>query len=444
MTPNLDLSHEDALRLATRAGELVACVYGRPDLVVGIQRGGTAVAGAFADGARAGEVALVGTVRQGPRRLAGDVRTRVRDLVPRGLRRLYKRMLFTTVVRATKRLHARGAELQPADRSRLRSALTRKSDSFVVVVDDAIDTGSTAAAVLEVIAERPNATRVLLFALTSTAGVVVHPAQLTLFEGIVDYHEGDLGELSEEWRTRLAERRDAPGPSKADAAPPTLAKRDLYLDLDGTLVPNSFRSAIHTLLALHVERRRFGRWLGLLAGRVARRLRLTGHGTLLRLVDHQILSLPEADRTRFQERLAARLTGDARAAMVGIAHAPAVRARIVTAALRSYAPAIERAFGIPVLTGSGRQADGTWRDVTPAAKVAAIRDDTDAVPRNPSLLIGDTMLEALSSTADLDVAIVPPWDRTGLLTVLGATSWWSAGRSRTLPVHRPGWTAFGT
>jgi hypothetical protein len=88
------LSHREALDRARRAGCLGAGLYGPPDLVIGIRRGGLAVAMAFAHGAGAARTAFV-TRRAGTR--PGTLATMSRcgrQLVPRRLRQLGKSLLY--------------------------------------------------------------------------------------------------------------------------------------------------------------------------------------------------------------------------------------------------------------------------------------------------------------------------------------------------------------
>jgi hypothetical protein len=77
--------------------------------------------------------------------------------------------------------------------------------SSVVVVDDAIDTGVTMRRLVATIQSAgPSGgqsvgqhRRIMTFALTSTLGLKVHESQHHLFEGVVEYVEGDLGLLDE-------------------------------------------------------------------------------------------------------------------------------------------------------------------------------------------------------------------------------------------------------
>lgn len=454
---SLNISHADALRLARHAGSLVRSLHGRPYLVIGIERGGTAIARAFAEGAQATNSILVTSRRPSSRGWRGRARMAIRRATPRALRKIYKRLFFRSLARAT-RLVTNGEPLAASEIDRLAPALAADSSKFIVVVDDAIDSGGTASSVLTAVNGLAPHHRVALFTLTTTSGGRVHADQLNVFADIVEYVEGDIADLarshreSAEWSGRLVfscEDNEWPGQSgpvgqtarlnqlkqraqrEQRAQPERPLQRSLYLDLDGTLVPNSFRTAYAVLC-----RGQFltGSWRSLLrlaTARIARKLRLIHHRALSRVLDREITALDPMQAESFQSRLASKLACDCRWSLATIARSPNVRCGIVTAALAAYAPAIERAFGIPILTGSGPNADGNWVEVVASHKIDAIRRHGSLVSDefdNRTLLMGDTITDALSVAGGIEVAIVPTWDKTGILTLLGAESWWSGKR----------------
>ena len=71
---------------------------------------------------------------------------------------------------------------------------------------------------------------------------------------------------------------------------------------------------------------------------------------------------------------------------------------------------------------------GDLVEVAASHKVEAIKRDlpfSDNGTGGSALLLGDTMTDALARSEGIEVAIVPDWDKTGMLTVLGAESWWA-------------------
>ncbi len=195
------LSHREALDRARRAGSLVARLHGPPDLVIGIRRGGLAVAMAFADGAGAARTAFV-TRRAGTRPGTLSTLSRFgRQLVPRRLRQWGKSLLYRRVMVLLMKLQQPGTGSAPfiEEQEQLREWLSTASS--VVVVDDAIDTGVTMRRLVDTIRSAGQSAgphrRIMTFALTSTLGLKVHEPQHHLFEGVVEYVEGDLGLLDE-------------------------------------------------------------------------------------------------------------------------------------------------------------------------------------------------------------------------------------------------------
>jgi len=405
---------------------MVNSLYGRPQLVIGIERGGTAVAAAFAKGADARSCVLIRQPRPTSEGWRGSVRTIIQAVSPLALRTLYRKIFFKAIVRTSNQVGRQALELAPAAREKLDAALGAQSDGIVFVVDDAIDSGGTASRVLAGLSDLAPRARIVLFSLTSTVGIRVADLQINAFTDILEYHEGDISDLaasyseSAEWRGPVED----PSIQRATAA----VGRTLYLDLDGTLVMDSFRCAQHTLLRFLVSRLLPRPATRLFLNSIAKKLRLINHQALKMLIDELILDLTPEQNEAFQALLSTSLASDSRWTLTAIARAPNVRSRIVTAALASYTEAIERALGIPVLIASGRNPDGVWMEVDSEAKVAAIRADRKQADQLdvPSLFVGDTIADALASTDGVHITILPKWDATGLLTVLASDSWWRA------------------
>jgi len=200
----------------------------------------------------------------------------------------------------------------------------------------------------------------------------------------------------------------------------------LYLDLDGTLVIDSFRCARSTLIRYLVKARLLRNAWRLLIVSAAKKLRLINHRQLKILVDELIRALSAEQNEAFQAQLAVALNRDSRWTLTAIAKAPRVRSRIVTAALASYSSAIEMALGIPVLIGSGPGPDGEWVEVDARIKVDAVRSDRQSgdFSHSNALFIGDSMMDSLSCVDGVAIAILPKWDKTGLLTLLASNFWW--------------------
>jgi len=422
---SVNISHDDALRIATRVGALMHNLYGPPDLVIGIERGGTAVAAAFARSSRAVSCALIRQQRPTSTGWRGWAREFLQITTPLALRKLYRKLLFKTVIHTSRQIRPEVLEVDDVAKTKLESAACDVDDGLLVVVDDAIDSGGTAARVLATLKELAPRAHIILFTLTSTVGARVADRQINAFADILEYDDGDISELGDAHR-ETAEWRASPGEqSESHTYEPVI--RSLYLDLDGTLVMDSFRCARNTLLRYLMRNRQLWTATRLLSISVIKMLRLIGHHGLKTVVDDLIHGLSPEQNDAFQSLLAKSLDRDSRWTLVALASAPNVRSRIVTAALASYAQAIEEAFEIPALIASGRDQDGGWLEVDAQTKVAAIRTDhdSDGLGDTPALFVGDTLMDALSTTEGVPIEIVPKWDTTGLLTVLAAESWWS-------------------
>ena len=425
----LTLSHNDALRLAGRSGGLVRCLYGPPQVVIGIERGGTAIAQTFAERAGALACVLVTRQRASSNGWRGKARQGVQAVVPRFVRRLYKRLFFRSIVRFLHRRQRAQEEydLSDQDLARLRAVIDPGTAGAIVVVDDAIDSGGTLRHVLSALRDLAPKHRTLVFALTATAGIRVNPQQLNAFANLVDYVEGDLGGLAAAYREKAQWSRPADWSDHEAAQTPR--GRRLYLDLDGTIVPDSFASAFATLMRVQFGAGAFASLSRSIYARLARKARIKTHRALSKHLDAGIRALTPAQNRRFQDELAAALQKDCRWSLLAIAQATHVQSRIVTAALSSYAPAVETAFGLAVLTGSGENPAGEWVEVDSQAKVNAIHSDLpEAAHGNghePVLFVGDTLIDAMATAEGITTSIVPHWDETGLLTILGAETWWA-------------------
>ena len=430
---SVSITHSDALRLARLGGALVGRLFGRPDVVIGIERSGRSVAIAFAEGSGSETTLFVKQQRPSSRGWRGSLRSVVRRTTPRLLRRTYKQLFFKSAVQIDRLKRSSSRLDDPSTRERLLGAIPTDRGCIVAVVDDAIDSGITMQTLVDTIEAMHPEHVVIPFALTSTAGVCVHDRQLNLFEDIVEFVEGDLAELAEERARSLLEairpQRPTDGILRRNSSSNNgegeshKSSISLYLDLDGTLVSNSFRDALQTLYPLLTTAEKC-RYVQLRARKV---LRLIGHDGLKRGIDALIRGLDDARRLEFEQNLALMLRRHARGPLLAVARAPHVRSRIVTAALSSYARAVEEAFGIEVLCSSGFASDGsTWNEIQTHGKFAAILADRSARQpgHGPTLMLGNTETDALSAGEGLDVQMVPSWDRSGLVTLLGAESWW--------------------
>lgn len=433
---SVSITHSDALRLSRHVGRLVAEVYGTPDVVVGIERSGRPLARAFAAGCGAREQVNVCEQRPSSTGVRGHLRRQVRRSIPRLLRRAYKRVFFKSAVHLDRLAQRTTRPIRAESLDAIHRVVAADRSQFVVVVDDAIDSGATMRSVIDAIESRSRSSTILPFCLTSTAGVRCAENQLTVFQDIVEFIEGDLAELGE---TRTNELLAALTTESDSADRPSAARTSsdpirLYLDLDGTLVANSFRDAMHALEKV-MRPREIRRYVG---SRLMRKTLARSHSQLARRIDDLILGLDDERRSTFEDELVKRLHRSSRGPLVAIAKAPGVRARIVTAALASYAGAVERAFGIPVLCASGRSADGSdWHEIQSHEKVAAIVEDRHRAPSpHHALLLGDTATDALSAFDGLDVKMIPDWDETGLVTLLGAASWWTRGAGTEAEVRK--------
>lgn len=423
---SLNISHDDALRVSLRAGALVASLYGRPDLVIGIEHGGTAVAAAFAKGAEVCKCTLIQQHRWTTTGWRGKARRFIQRVTPIKLRKLFRRWFFSFIVSTSKRIQPQVFRTDRAASEKLMAAVGAHQHEFIVVVDDAIDSGGTALRVLADLGELAPRARIVLFTLTSTVGERVTDEQINAFAEILEYEQGDIGKLAPAHRDAAEFFR--PTNVRATDRPENRTCRTLYLDLDGTLVIDSFRSARNTLLRYLVRAGSLRSAARLFVASTAKKLRLINHQQLKILVDGLIRGLSPDQNEVFQSMLAVALNRDSRWTLTTLAKAPKVRSRIVTAALASYSRAIEIALGIPVLIGSGPGPDGEWVEVDARIKVDAVRSDRQTVDckEAPSLFIGDSIVDSLAYLDGVPVAILPKWDRTGLLTILAANYWWRA------------------
>jgi len=420
------LTHAEIARIATSTGQLVRKLHGQPSVVIGIARSGTAPARAFAEGSGADNTLAVSFSRPSSMGSRGKIRTLWAKFVPKYIRRLYKTLLFQSVVRLTDAAGASKRELPKKQHDQLAKLLNDRGSGPVIVVDDSIDSGGTIRVVLQTITEIDSDASVIVFTLASTLGRVVSDCQYTLVSGeIADFVDGDLSQLNKPELLGGAIKPNALGTSNMNQL-----GLQLFLDLDGTLTTDSFRDAINSLARLYWQRSAYYLSIELAFTRLLKKLRLVNHRFLQKALDRRIRSLtPNWTESYFHE-LAHRLRQHRRPALAAVATAPSVTTFVVTAALNAYRPAIEKAFGIPVITGSGPDSDGRWIEIGSDLKVEAISQRRLANGGGPALLVGDTLTDALVTDSMVDVAIIPDWDRTGLSTMLGVSSWWETDQKK--------------
>jgi len=427
---SFDMTQAEVMRLARLSGEMVAAVHGRPELVIGVARSGTALASEFAHGANARDTVRFHLQRASSAGAGGQARSAWSRIAPAGIRRAYKEALFPTVARLSHRVApARplsALDAQVLDAAVLDAAARSRAQGgrgVVALVDDTIDTGQTLSRLLGRLERTAPELTPVVVAMGSTIGRRVSDVQYTVSHGeIVDFVDGDLSRLDDP--TLL-------GGPLCECPPPAMdvgSQRLLYLDLDGTLTSDSFRDAaevMSTLLRSWGEADALGRFAAL---RSAKKVRAIDHHRLKLALDTQIRALEPDRNDEFQRVLAGRLECHARTGLESILRARGVTSAIVTAALRSYAPAVETAFGVPVLCGSGPTGTGEWAEVNSDDKVAAITAHRCARPGRTALLIGDTGLDGRSVGSGVSVVCIPRWDTTGLLTLLGQPEWWGPQR----------------
>lgn len=417
------LSDAEAVHLLRATGRLIARLYGPPAAVVGVARSGTAYAEVVARASAAAGLVVVGVSRKTSRGYRGALRHRIDDLVPLGLRRLYKASLYPLAIRASAR-QPECRQIEGVEREALVEVLRPAPTGPVVVVDDSIDTGKTVDLVRQQVQELAPDTPVVVVALNSTVGAICGDHQLTLVHGAhLETIDGDPSSLHTDGPPiRFAERSLAPDPGAAD---PELR---LYLDLDHTLCRgNTFTMAVAELLRLALRHPTEPANLGLILAAAIRRSRLAGHRWFKQRVDRRIRSLPVDQRHRFEQGLLARIRADVRPALLAVARSPRVEAAIVTAALTSYRSVIDEAFGLPVLTGAGPQPDGSWAEPGALDKCAAIEHDLGGDDPGLGLMIGDSLVDLLSAR-QVPATTVIDGDTSGLATILAATGWWAAER----------------
>ena len=419
----VSLTHAEVTRIATRTGQLVRKLHGQPSIVIGIARSGTAPARAFAEGSGADNTLAVSFSRPSSTGSRGKIRALWVKFVPKYIRQLYKTLLFQTVVRLTDAAGASKRKLPQKQHDQLTKLLSARGAGPVVVVDDSIDSGGTIRVVLQTITELDSEAKLIVFTLASTLGRIVAEHQYTLVSGeIADFIDGDLSQLNDPELLGKSIEPNTPGNPIADQT-----NLQLFLDLDGTLTTDSFRDAINSLAWLYWQQGAYYLSIELALTRLLKKLRLVNHRFLQKALDKRIRNLSPKWTELYFNYLACRLHQHRRPALAAVAAAPSVKTVIVTAALNAYLPAIHKAFGFPVITGSGTDHDGRWIEVGSDLKIAAISQWLLANGNGQALLIGDTLTDALTTNSAFDVAIITDWDRTGLSTVLGASSWWQTG-----------------
>ncbi len=399
------------MRLASCSGELFAAVYGRPNLVIGVERAGTALTARFATAAGADQSVLIRQQRRSTQGNTGRARRLLARMLPALARRLYKRMLFKPAVRVSRQLQRRlPIVLDDDNRSHLATRMDRQRPQLIVIVDDAIDSGGTVQAILNTLGELSPQSRVAVFTLTTTAGNRVTAHQLNLFADLVDYQEGDLGNLADDYRSEAAWQATRPRPVENPG------KRLIYLDLNDTLVPNADGVAARCLRSLLWSR---GNLFAL--GRLASQGR---QGQWLHAVDAAWRRLSPALRKQFVDRLARELASEMRWSLAAVCRAPRVQAKLVTAAPAYYREAVEQALGIDVLVAG-----------TPATRAALIADDVQQTSQDSTvtstLILGRRLGQGLEAMPNVVTAPLGPDDATGLQTLLAAKAWWQSARGGT-------------
>jgi adenine/guanine phosphoribosyltransferase-like PRPP-binding protein len=414
------LTHAEVMRTATRTGQLVRKLHGRPSIVIGIARSGTAPAFAFAEGSGADNTLAIRCSRPSSSGARGKIRALWVKLAPKPIRQLYKSLLFQTVVRLTDTAATTERKLPQKQYDQLASLLNDRDPGPVVVVDDSIDSGGTIRVILQAIDEIDAQANLIVFALASTLGRIVTEQQYTLVSGeIADFIDGDLSQLNDPELLGGAIEANDPKISTADQT-----DLQLFLDLDGTLTTDSFRDAANSLAWLYWQQGAYYLSIDWAVTRSLKKVRLVNHRFLQKALDRRIRALSPRWIEPYFSHLAHRLRQHRRPALATIATAPAIKAAIVTAALTSYRPAIEQAFGLPVISGSGPDHDDRWIEIGSDLKIETMSQWLKTHSIDHALLIGDTRVDALSSDLSVDVITIPVWDRTGLSTLLGASSWW--------------------
>ena len=422
----ISLSHLEVMRTADRTGKMVSNLYGKPGLVIGIARSGTAPAKAFAEGADAKQMISVRLSRPSSHGWRATARQLWTNWVPGWVRQQYKKLFFKLSVTLSEKVES-SSSLSEDDLAVLSEALERCGPGPLIVVDDSIDSGDTVSTLLGIIERLGTRSEVLVFALASTLGRVVSDRQLTLVSGkIAHYMDGDLSLLDEEVTPYLVSENVVDG--CADEA----SNKQLFLDLDGTLTEDSFRDALQALTQVYWAQRQFFLLANLVTVRLIKKVRLINHMVLKKTLDRHIGQLDASCQSLFTDELAQRLRKNARPALMAISRAPNVEGHIVTAALTSYRPAIEKAFGLPVVCGSGVDDTGAWQEIRSDHKVKAIELLRNNKEMLPALLLGDTLTDALVFDTTFKVVIIPEWDRTGLSTLLALPTWWRACSHRVL------------
>ncbi len=295
------LSHDEALLRARQAGLLVASLYGRPDLVLGIRRAGVPVAIAFALGASAVRTHFVSC--QADAGYTTALRSWIRLLLPRPLLNLGKSAFLRPMLRVAMAIRKNGSStgLLIEELAELKTLLTTAAPQSVVVVDDAIDTGMTMRRLLQTVENLDTRHVVRSFALTSTLGVRIHDRQLHLFESIVEFVEGDLGRLDEKATAVILARHDPLFASQC-LRPVRLqvALRDLLMrapdDCMAAVLVRSLKAAGDGAAAI-----------GLRSRRMLWRLTRPRSAVVMRTLRELFEKLPERHQTTFLETLAAQL-----------------------------------------------------------------------------------------------------------------------------------------
>jgi len=414
------LTHAEVMRTATRTGQLVRKLHGRPSVVIGIARSGTAPAFAFAEGSGADDTLAISFSRPSSSGTRGKIRALWAKLAPKPIRQLYKSLLFQAVVRLTDTVATAERKLPQEQYDQLTNRLNNRGSGPVVVVDDSIDSGGTIHVILQTIGEIDPQANLIVFALASTLGRIVTEQQYTLVSGeVADFIDGDLSQLNDPELLGGAIEANDPRISTADQT-----DLQLFLDLDGTLTTDSFRDAANSLAWLYWQQGAYYRSLNWAVTRSLKKLRLVNHRFLQKALDRRIRDLSPRWTEPYFNHLSHRLRQHRRPALATIAAAPGIQAVVVTAALTSYRPAIEQAFGLPVISGSGPDHDDRWIEIGSDLKSETMSQWLKTHSIDRALLIGDTRVDALSADISVDVVTIPAWDRTGLSTLLGASSWW--------------------